>query len=83
MYKLFYKIKEIENQKSQIEELRKENNEMDVRIKNFKREKMIDEIQRKKEYTELLEKYVKTLDDLNAANENIKKFEERKAKLYY
>ena len=83
MYKLFYKIKEIKNQKSQIEELIKDQNEMDVLIKNFKREKMIDEIQRKKESTEILENYVKILDDLNSANKKIKILEERKAKLYY
>ena len=75
--KLFYQIKEIKNQESQIEKLTKEKNEMDIQIKNFKREKMIEEIHRKKESTELLENYLKTLDDLNVANEKIKTLEEK------
>ena len=41
---------------------------------------MFEEIQRKKEYTELLENHLKTSDDLNVANEKIKTFEERKVK---
>ena len=53
---------------------------MDVQIKNFKREKMIEEIHRKKESAELLENYVKTLDDLNIANEKIKTFQEKNVK---
>ena len=56
---------------------------MDVQIRNFKREKMIVEIQRKKESSELLENYMKILDDLDVAKEKIKKFEEIKVKSYY
>ena len=52
---------------------------MGVQIENYKRE----EIQIKKESTELLENYLKTLDDLNIANKKIKTSEERKVKTYY
>ena len=76
MIKLFYQIEEVKNQESQIEKLTKEKNEMDVQMKNFKPE----EIPIKKESAELLENYVKTLDDLNIANEKIKTFQEKNVK---
>ena len=56
---------------------------MDVQIKNFKREIKIAEIQRKKESFELLENNMKISDDLDVANEKIKKLEEIKVKSYY
>ena len=49
-------------------------------MKNFKRDKMLEEIQIKKGSAELLENYLKTMDDLNVANEKIKTFEERNVK---
>ena len=80
MYKLLYKIKEIKNQESQIDKLMKENNEKNIQITNFENDKMLAEINRQREYTALFEKNFKTFKDLNAANEKIKKLEERKAK---
>ena len=56
---------------------------MDVQIKNFKREIMIVDIQRKRESSELQENYMKISDDLDVANEKIKKFKEIKVKSYY
>ena len=83
MYELFYKIKEIKNKESQIEKLRKEKKGKNVHITNFERERIHTDIKRKKESTELLENYLKTLDDLNDANKKIKTFEEIKVKSYY
>ena len=77
MYKLFYKIKEIKNQESQ-KKLIIEKNEMKTPITNFESDKMLPEINRQRVYTELFEIYLKTF--LNAANEKIKKLEERKAR---
>ena len=85
MYKLFYKIKEIKNQESQIEKLGKEKKGKNVQITNYERERIHTDIKRKrkKESTELLENYSKTLDDLKVSNKKIKTFEERKVKSYY
>ena len=85
MYELFYKIKEIKNQESQIEKLIEEKKGKNVQITNFEHERIHTDIKRKrnKESTELLENYLKTLDDLNVANKKIKTFEERKVKSYY
>ena len=40
---------------------------MDVQIKNFERGSIHTEMKRKRESSELLEKYLKTFDDLNVA----------------
>ena len=83
MYKLFYKIKEKKNQVLQIEKLITEKNELNIQIINFEGDKMLAEINRQREYADLLEKYMKTFKDLKAADEKIKKFEEIKVKSYY
>ena len=69
MYKLFYKIKEKKNQVLQIEKLITEKNELNIQIINFEGDKMLAEINRQREYADLLEKYMKTFKDLKAVNE--------------
>ena len=49
---------------------------MGVQMKNFELKRIHSDNKRKKQSDKLLEKYLKSLDDLNVANEKNKTFEE-------